>query len=169
MQAIVIILQAAELSTFVHLLSKRILILPIIILQIRPFDVQYILEPYVNAKFSFSLGTPVTPTCNQTSNVWSTFYNNDAKACSDAKNEDPAFTAVGKNQIFSLISERRIAYDTAFPGVVITYPAFEGGQGNLKVTLRCNKTAPHDTNVDFFVHKWENSTFYLTGYSYYGK
>jgi len=52
---------------------------------------------------------------------------------------------------------------------VITYPAFEGSQQNLQVTLRCNKTAPHDdTNVNFFVQKWENSTFYITGYSYYG-
>ena len=54
------------------------------------------------------------------------------------------------------------------PGIVITYPELDVDSGNIEVTLRCNQTAPKNTNVNFFVESWENSTIKITGYSYYG-
>ncbi len=54
------------------------------------------------------------------------------------------------------------------PGIVITYPELDIDAGNIEVTLLCNQTAPHDTNVNFFVESWENSTIKITGYSYWG-
>jgi len=52
---------------------------------------------------------------------------------------------------------------------VITYPDLDIDAGNIQLTLRCNQTAPANSNVNFFVDRWEDTTIYITGYSYYGK
>ena len=52
---------------------------------------------------------------------------------------------------------------------MITYPDLDIDAGNVELTLRCNQTAPATTDVNFFVDRWEGTTLYVTGYSYYGK
>ena len=123
----------------------------------------------MNATISFSLNKPTIASCNQSSLLWGTLINHDVNICADFQNQDPTFNYVSKDFVFFVKGINDfLGQRSAAPGIVITYPKLALDDGNIELTLRCNQTAPATSDVNFFVDRWEGTTIYVTGYSYYG-
>ena len=60
-----------------------------------------------------------------------------------------------------------IAQITGLPVLKVTY-ALDNTKGNITLNLLCNQTAPHDTNVNWFVDGVIDYALVVSGYSYYG-
>jgi len=71
-------------------------------------------------------------------------------------------------KIHPFLLSRSLEQVTGLPGLKISY-TLDGRGGNIDVNLLCNQTAPHDTNINFFVDGLIGEIFTVSGYSYYGK
>ncbi len=61
-----------------------------------------------------------------------------------------------------------IAQVSGLPVLKINYP-LDDGKGNYTLNFICNQTAPHNTDVNWFVDGVViDRTLVLSGYSYYG-